>query len=66
MLRLEIPMEAHEQHRDADPQEGSAEGLAHGAEMRVGGGGGGGGVEAEELCDGDADGGEGEGGAEPG
>lgn len=79
MLRLKVPMEPNEQDQDGDGDEGCAEGFAYVAEARGGVGGeddvrggegrvlvGDGGVEAEELGYGDADGGEGEGGAEPG
>jgi len=74
MLALEIAMEAYEQHDDGDAEESGAEGFADFAQAeavgRVGGSValalGDGGVEAEELGYGYADGGEGEGGAEPG
>jgi len=70
MLTLEVTMETDEEDNDADGEEGGAEGFTQLAKMYVwirgGGSGGDGGVEAEELSDGYADGGEGEGGAEPG
>lgn len=61
-------MEPHEQGGDGDGDEGRAEGLADVpqrvlAQVRVAGGDRR--VEPEELRDGDADGGEGEGGPEP-
>ena len=78
ILALEIPPPAHEQDQNGDSQKSGAQWFADLAE--VGGCGGvvgevaaaavlvrfDGCVEAEELCDGYADGGEGEGGAEPG
>jgi hypothetical protein len=71
MLGFKVSVEPNSQHEDADSDEGRAEGFTQVAQVCVGfwvvrGGGGERGVEAEELGDCDADGGEGEGGAEPG
>lgn len=70
-LALEIPSSPHGEHHDRNAQEGGAQRLAQLAQMEGVGGRVAvafldGGVEAEELRDGDADAGEGEGGAEPG
>ena len=70
ILALEIPPPTQYQHQDRNSEKSRAEGLAHLREVEGlvgrGRGGGDGSIEAEELRYGDADGGEGEGGAEPG
>ena len=76
MLALKVPVIPDQQHDDGDGDEGRAKRLAHVPQRRLGGGrrrrgrGGrgrvDGRVEPEELGNGDADGSEGEGGAEPG
>jgi hypothetical protein len=74
MLRLKVSMKPNQQHDDANANERRAERFAQMAQVRLRSmlllvlarGVGERGVEAEELGYGYADGGEGEGGAEPG
>lgn len=69
MLALEVSVEANEQRDDADSEKCGAEGFPNLAQAQLCVGGSVGidaDIEAEELGDGYADGGEGEGGPEPG